>query len=206
MRRGPTTRRRGFTLFEVMAAVAVLGIIITVLADASVQGMMIEGDADRRLRASLTADDALHELEGLLALGQPIPLGTRESELDEYRIAVTASPFSPDAIGLSFSDPDAGPRERGRAGPSFFEAGPRSAPALLMLEVRVSWLEGIDEVSVTRSSIGFDKAAAAPLLAQIASAQDAERAREDDEDFDESALDEGELDPQDPQIDDRDPS
>ncbi len=207
MSRRSTARRSGFTLIEVMAAVAMLGIIITVLADASVQGMMIEGDADRRLRASLVADDALHELEGLLALGQPIPLGTRESEQDEFRIAVTVSPFTPDAVGLSFDDPEAGPRERGRAGPSFFDAGPRSTPALLMLDVRVSWQEGIDEVSVTRSSIGFDKAAAAPLLAELAAAEDADRAREDDEGFDDdSALDDGDLDPDEARFDDRDES
>ncbi len=52
-----------FTLLEVLAAVAILGIVYVVLADVAMQGLFAEGRAKRRLEASLKADLHLSELE-----------------------------------------------------------------------------------------------------------------------------------------------
>jgi prepilin-type N-terminal cleavage/methylation domain-containing protein len=70
-------RERGFTLFEVMAAVLVLGMLYAVLANAAMQGLQSEGETRRRLQASLIADRALAEIETQLALGVILPLASR---------------------------------------------------------------------------------------------------------------------------------
>ena len=51
----------GFTLLEVLAAVAILGIWFVVLASVGIQGLRAEGTNERRIRASLLADTILSE-------------------------------------------------------------------------------------------------------------------------------------------------
>ncbi len=53
---------RGLTLLEVLAAVAVLGLLYTVLASAAVQGLRSEGESRRRLEASLLMDEQLVQI------------------------------------------------------------------------------------------------------------------------------------------------
>ena len=64
-------RQRGFTLLEVLAAVAILGILYVVLADVAMQGLLSEGRSRRRLEASLLADQALSDIEIEMASGGP---------------------------------------------------------------------------------------------------------------------------------------
>src|SRR5262245_11967065 len=159
-----------------MAAVAVLGFAVTVLARGAIAGMGYEGDASRRLAASLIADRALFEIESPLALGDLPPVGRQESEIDgEYRLAVEVAPLDPAQLGIAaLFAPEPTKREGDReasqrslniaptAPPR--PTGPLPVPTLLLLSVRVAWTEGMTEQAVTRTSFAYDATAAAQAL------------------------------------------
>jgi prepilin-type N-terminal cleavage/methylation domain-containing protein len=153
--------RRGFTLLEVLAAVAVLGFTVTMLARGAIQGMRYEGDASRRLAASLIADRALFEVESALAQGTLPEVGHKESEEggDEFRLSLDVAPLDPAALGIAalFTGP---PSEAGAAPPAALAA----APQLLLVTVQVAWTEGLTEQAVTRTSFAYDASAAAQAL------------------------------------------
>jgi len=138
---------RGFTLLEVLAAVAVLGIVFTILAAATVTGLSAEGRNLRRLRASLVADTVLNELEVQMLTGVYPEESSDESERDELRIQVDVKPLA-DA-GFEVGDADlVGFLE---------EQAPDVLPLLRVIEVRVSWLEGAQELTVRRTTCFFDE-------------------------------------------------
>ena len=158
------SRARGFTLLEVLVAVALLGLVVSVLAGSAIQGMSYEGDAVRRLRASLLADQTLWQLESGLRLGAPPQPAHQESETeDEFRITLDVQPLDLAGAGL------------GALAAPAAETGGREAPAaasnaallpLFQIFVRVAWTEGLVEREVTRSSFAFDATAAAQLLGE----------------------------------------
>ena len=84
---------RALTLLEVMAAVALLGILYTFLAKAATQGVRSEADSRRRMEASLLADATLAEIETLLAVGETLQLERTEIEEEEFRVSVEVMPF-----------------------------------------------------------------------------------------------------------------
>ncbi len=95
------TRARGFTLLEVLVAVALLGLVVSVLAQSAIQGMSYEGDASRRLRASLLADRELARIEAGLKLGTPPQPGHQESqEAEEFRLSVDVQPLDLAQAGI----------------------------------------------------------------------------------------------------------
>jgi prepilin-type N-terminal cleavage/methylation domain-containing protein len=156
-----TSRARGFTLLEVLVAVALLGLVVSVLAGSAIQGMSYEGDAARRLRASLLADQTLWQLESTLRLGSPPQPAHQESETeDEFRITLDVQPLDLAEAGLgalAAPPPEAGGREASAAA-----IGPQLP--LFQILVRVAWTEGLVEQEVTRSSFAFDATAAAATL------------------------------------------
>lgn len=138
-------------------AVALLGFVVTVLANTAIQGMGYEGDAVRKARASLIADQELWQLEAGLKLGVPPPLGrTDRDEGDEYHVAVEVQPLDAAALGFAAVAP---------AEPAAAGAAPAGAIGLLQIFVRVSWIEGLQEHDVTRTTFGYDASAAAEALA-----------------------------------------
>jgi prepilin-type N-terminal cleavage/methylation domain-containing protein len=154
------SRARGFTLLEVLVAVALLGLVVAVLARGAIQGMSYEGDAARRLRASLLADQALWEIETNLKLEVPPQPLHQESEDDVYRVSVDVQPLdAAQALAALL-----GPAEGEPAAP----AAPPSAPAaplpIFHVHVRVVWTEGLLEREVTRTTFAFDGSAAAAAL------------------------------------------
>ena len=70
----PSRTRRGsaslgFTLIEVLGAVAVLAILYTVLASVAIQALRAEGESRRRMEASLLIGEHMAALEAAIALG-----------------------------------------------------------------------------------------------------------------------------------------
>jgi len=160
------SRERGFTLLEVLVAVALLGLVVSVLAGSAIEGMSYEGDAARRTRASLLADRALWQVEAALKLGAPPQPSHEESqEGEEFRISVDVQPLDLSQAGLGAllaPAPDA-------AGGTTPEPAPDAGTAaalmpLFQVFVRVSWIEGLRELEVTRSTFAFDGSAAAQAL------------------------------------------
>ena len=159
--------RRGFTLIEVIAAVAVLAIVFTALARSAMQGLANEGEATRRLRASLIADEQLDQIEAQLATQVP-PAGTpQETELEDYTVVVDVRPF--DLTGPALDAALKAATAHGRLQPeekvgpdttppyALLTTDPSSrTPTLVEIVVQVRWMEGYDEQQVTRTTYAAD--------------------------------------------------
>ena len=91
----PPARRSGFTLLEVMAAVLVLGLIYTVLAETAIRGLRSEGMSRRRVEASLIADRFLADLESQVELGQVPGSGQQQQDIDVFHVGIAVQSFDP---------------------------------------------------------------------------------------------------------------
>jgi hypothetical protein len=146
--------REAFTLLEVLAAVAILGIWFSVLASVAIQGQRSEGENVRRIRASLLADKVLSDLELGFDRGDfPDETGD-EFERGDFHVSVESLPLT--ALELAEVD---------EAFLGILE-GELAALAvdLHMIVIRVSWIEGTGEEEVTRVTYGWDSA---PLFEQL---------------------------------------
>ena len=137
----------GFTLLEVLGAVAVLGIWFVILASVGIQGLRAEGNNERRMRASLLADTVLSEIELSLASGE-VPSDGEESERDGFEVRIDSVPIA--ELELAGGELDL--REL------LATELPQLGPALYAITVEVAWLEAQDEFSVSRSTYGWDAA------------------------------------------------
>jgi len=153
---------RALTLLEVMAAVALLGIVYTFLAKAATQGVRSEADSRNRMEASLLADATLAEIETRLALGETLQLERTEEENEEFRISVEVTPFelAAELAGkLTGTAPEV---------PIAFGAAGAKAPSLVQrVEVRVVWDDGIFERSAERVTFALDTQAAQALASGL---------------------------------------
>lgn len=176
--------RRGFTLLEVLAAVALLGIAYTVLGGAGIQGLQHEGEAARRFEASLLADRVLDGIESAFDGGSAPPLGEDEQVEGDFRISIRVDPF--DAVVPERDRPRALERaeERARRPGEARRDGPDLGPSLLVgaggqpgplrrVEIAVAWSEGWGERRVTRTTFGLDPDAAAEVLSALSAAAEA---------------------------------
>ena len=160
-------RSPGFTLLEVLAAVAVLGLVYVMVARGAIQGLQTEGDAGRRLRASLLADRTLNDLELALAAGNAPQVGESESSEEEFAVVVEVTPFDVASI-LEAATGEEGRPAASTASPQLLEPSVRGGvPTVLSIVVRVAWIEGVSAQEITRTSFAFDAEAAAPLLETI---------------------------------------
>jgi prepilin-type N-terminal cleavage/methylation domain-containing protein len=156
---------RGFTLLEVLVAVALLGIVVSVLARSAIEGMSYEGDATRRTRASLLADRALWGVEASLELAPPKPLHEESEVGEEFRVTVDVQPIELGPAGLDALLPPVEKSGPGRVASREAPKAPVVGLALFRILVRVAWVEGLRELEVTRSSFAYDASAAAEALA-----------------------------------------
>ena len=183
----------GFTLLEVLAAVAILGIAYIALGSSGIQGLQHEGEARRRFQASLLADSVLSEIETGLEAGVVPPIGTDEREADDFKIEVEIAPFSivvPEEEGkggkrlgnarsrLGGSDEQA--PQPVAPGPSLLggERAPGAVSPLRKVDVRILWNEGFGERMVSRTTFALDREAAGPALQAIAQSQAAARGQQ----------------------------
>lgn len=151
----------GFTLLEVLAAVALLGILFTVLAGIAIRGLRSEGESKRRLDASLLADRQLIDLEADFGIGIVPPVGLTEHEEGDFQISVEVTPFEFPAQLLE--DAEREEEDEETAVPSLLRAGAEEDAAVRTVQVTVSWFEGADQRSVVRTTYGLDLAAAQGL-------------------------------------------
>lgn len=178
-------RTAGFSLLEVLAAVAVLGLVYSVLATAGIQGLRLEGDAGRRLRASLLAEQKIVQLEAMVATGQSPELGVTEDEAEDFLVTVEVTP-----LDLEIGDTKAskrgrerleraiGGRDQGETAPGSLlgPGGAGAQPLLRRVDVRVAWTEGEAEQAVGRTTYALDSVAAAPLIATLVAAAERDAA------------------------------
>ncbi len=163
--------RQGFSLLEVLAAVAILGLWYVVLATISIQGLRAEGESNRRLRASLLADEVLADLEIQLNRGLVPP--SEESERGDYHVQIDVEelPLS-ELLPVDEGAPD-DPRSQTPPSASsslFAGAGGQGSP-LSRIQVQVFWSEGFDERSVSRTTFGLDRQAILPMLEGLQAAE-----------------------------------
>ena len=155
---------RALTLLEVMAAVAILGIVYTLLAKAATQGVRSEADSRNRMQASLLADETLAEIETRLAAGEALQLELTEEEDEDtgFRVSVEVTPFDL-AAELAGKLAGAAPEA-----PSVPRMPGAEAPSLVQrVEVRVVWDDGIFERSAERVTFAFDTQAAQTLASSL---------------------------------------
>jgi type II secretory pathway component PulJ len=154
-------RAAGFTVLEVMAAVVILAMFGTILLQQFSQGAGYEGEAARRLRASFLADRALWQIEAGLKLGAPPqPKQERTETEDGFVVSVEVQPLELAQLGL------APPAEASVEATSQGETPNAATPPLPLFTVlvRVGWMEGLTEQSVTRTTFAFDGTAVAQAL------------------------------------------
>lgn len=179
-------RRAGFTLLEVMAAVAVLGIVYVVVARLAIQGLQTEGDASRQLRASMVADRVLNDLETAMAGGSAPPPGRTETEEEDFAIVVEVAPFDVASV-LENARLEAGSPSVASSPLTLLAPSARGAAApVVSIAVRVSWVEGVSEREVTRTSFAFDREAVASQLEGIAQPGEAPLEEEQEAERDET--------------------
>ncbi len=152
-------RSPGFTLFEVMAAVLVLGILYTVLATSAIEGLRSEGESKRRLQASLLADEHLIALESEMAGGLFPEIGTEETELEEFQLVIEVAPFDVTPyLGDAFQE------ELAEGSTSLLAPDRTEGSLLRLVSVMVRWFEAADEHEVRRSTLVYDQATIASLV------------------------------------------
>jgi len=154
---------RGFTLLEVLAAVAIIGIVFTTLMRAQSEGLRSEGSSKRRLEASLLADEVLAEIEEQIAGGAEIEIGVEERDEEPFTVEIEVTAFDLDAaIPLAPIE-----SEGGVAPPAVGLAAVEESP-IRQIDIRVLWVEGFDEYAVSRTTFGIDPAAVQVALGNVA--------------------------------------
>ncbi|MDJ0850243.1 MAG: prepilin-type N-terminal cleavage/methylation domain-containing protein [Myxococcota bacterium] len=151
----------GLTLLEVMAAVALLGILYAYLAKAASQGILTAGDSRWRLEASMLADDELVKLERQMLEGAPLETGSSEEERELFVITREIEPFT---IPLPEPPPSEAPPPTGLSLLGGQGSEPGSEGILRRITIRVAWSDGVDEHQIERVTFGYDASAALPLL------------------------------------------
>jgi len=143
--------RNAFTLLEVLAAVAFVGLVFTALSRSATIGIISEGNNRRRMEAALLADSAMMEIElGLQASELPAD-GTTEEEVDDFRIVTEVMLWTPPPELVEAMD------EVAPDGTVVFGSRKPDDPGLVYeIAVRVEWFDGIEENLIERVTLAVD--------------------------------------------------
>ncbi len=162
----------GFTLFEVLGAVAILAILYTTLSTVAIRGLRSEGESRRMLEASLLADWELSEFELELEAGAAPEIGVVESEEEDgFTVTWEVTPFQTRIFKTALDKE----QERNAANPvtqtaptpaELAGATDAGAPPFLQVDLTVSWFEAGNERLVTRTIFAVDEDAAAMFAAE----------------------------------------
>lgn len=159
-RLGRTRSVRGFTLLEVLAAVALLAIWFIVIAGSAMQGLRAEGISRRRLEAAMIADREMARLEASALDGKIPPIANDVTPDGDYTITVGvaafAAPGGAPAAAAGLEDGGQGGDLQGLLAKEM----PARVANLRTFDVRVAWQEGGAEQVVARTAFAFDVAGA----------------------------------------------
>jgi hypothetical protein len=147
---------RGFTLLEVLGAVALLAFVYTTLSTVTIRGLRSEGESRRLLEASLLADWTLAEIELQVVDGTVPELGSEESEDGIFRVSIEVNVFEV-PIGDLAADGGGGPGAAA-PGPETLLTGADSPIREILVAVR--WDEGVETAEVIRTTYAVDPVAA----------------------------------------------
>ena len=149
----------GFTLIEVLGAVAVLAILYTVLASVAIQALRAEGESRRRMEASLLIGERLAAIEAASALGSAPDVGEEIEEIEIFSVQTRVRAIEAGALGFESGDATEDGVEM-----LFAESENADPPPLREIEILISWSEGDRELEVTRSTYALDTSGIASLL------------------------------------------
>jgi hypothetical protein len=163
----------GLTLLEVLAAVMIFAMVMTVLIGTSTSAVHHVGVSSRRLEADLFIDNLLSDLEIQIKQGTTPIIEENEFTQEQFSVRMMRTEIFPDDPGSA-----AGAAPAGLAGIGANAGGdvlsllgsalPEVAGHLLQYDIDVSWLEQNGPQSVTRTTFAFDwQAAQAELAAFI---------------------------------------
>jgi len=168
--------RRGFTLIEVLGATAVLAVVIVVLGPIVVESNQREGLARRKAAAALLADRLVAEAEEAAASGAVPQLTKRELTEDELTATIEATAFDPATVELAGAAPaaekPAAPARDAVATGWLDSPTAAETPPVVQLDVRVTWVEGVNENEVRRTSFFLNPAALEALAKKDAEARE----------------------------------
>ena len=156
-----TNRHDGFTLLEVLGAVAVLGISYMVLATAAIQAMQGIGQSQRRIEASLIADQTLIDVEISTETGQLVEpkLVTWQDSHFEVTLEIIDLSEIHQGKGLQGGGTSLleflGKESKGAFAP--FRESNLLLGYLREVHITVQWLEGGNELYVTRTAFIYDQ-------------------------------------------------
>ena len=142
--------RQGFTLLEVLAAVAILAIWFLVIVGTSIQGVRAEGVSRRRLEAGLIADRELSQIQTSLIEGTVPPVNRDEFEEGDFLVTVAITPF------LTENAPQQSDALAPGLEPLLARNLPERGQDLYRLDIEVGWMEAGTENKVERTSFLFD--------------------------------------------------
>lgn len=160
-----TSRRPGaggFTLFEVLAAVLILGVFYTVLADQAIRGLRSEGMDRRRAEAALIADIELVALETVIATGAPLEPMREETEIDGYSVLIEVLPEEVQALLPPPPIPD--PQDRREEELPSLLVDENGDSRFYRLFVDVSWEEAGARQQVQRRTWNLDRSVLAGMF------------------------------------------
>lgn len=154
MRSSSRGKHSGFTLLEVLAAIALLGVVFTALSRAASVGVLSEGHSRRLLEASLLADAELAQLElDTLAGALPEP-GLEEKELDDYEVTIETLPWPlPEPLRLARDELTT------VESPVFGDGSDQAQGAMREIHITISWSDGVRDRSLERVTYALDPAA-----------------------------------------------
>lgn len=174
---GPARAARGLTLLEVLAALAIFAVVMTVLIGTSTSAVHRAAVSARRLEANLLADAVVADLEIQMRTGIAPVLEKTEwkTEDEQYLVrllnrtlqealAAPTTTLAEEADGTTSPAPDgpAATRIGGGAGIGTLLAGelPEVAKHLRQYDVEISWMDVDGPESLTRTTFAFDWQAA----------------------------------------------
>ncbi len=165
------SRTAGFSLLEVLAAVAFLGLWFSVIVGSAMQAMRGEERAERRMVAGLLADERMADIEIGLATGAVPEIGTEEEdenedgirlEIETRELELDPKAFRPDAAEEDdHFNPEASDINLNTV---LAPSTAQSDPPLLSIEVRAYWTSGVHEEYATRTTYAFNTEAVSDLI------------------------------------------